>query len=119
MTFFSYCTRAFLNRECRRPSQCVNVRCGLALRACRAAGNVPEDAMATLTINGKEITAPAGATILEAARLAGIDVPTLCWYPKLPVVGSCRICLVSVEGAPKLAAACATPAADGMKVTTE
>jgi formate dehydrogenase major subunit len=75
--------------------------------------------MATLTINGKEITAPQGATILEAARLGGIDIPTLCWYPKLPVVGSCRICLVSVEGAPKLQAACATAAADGMKVTTE
>src|SRR6266436_1443413 len=75
--------------------------------------------MPTLTIDGRSVTVPSGATILEAARAAGIDVPTLCWYPKLPVVGSCRICLVSVEGSPKLAAACATAAAEGMQVTTE
>lgn len=75
--------------------------------------------MPTLTIDGRSVTVPAGATILDAARKIAVDVPTLCWYPKLPVVGSCRICLVSVEGAPKLQAACATPAADGMVVTTE
>jgi formate dehydrogenase alpha subunit len=75
--------------------------------------------MPTLTIDGRSVTVPNGATILDAARALGIDVPTLCWYPKLPVVGSCRICLVSVEGSPKLAAACATSAAEGMKVTTE
>jgi len=75
--------------------------------------------MPKLTINGQPVNAPDGATILDAARAAGIDVPTLCWYPKLPTVGSCRICLVSVEGAAKLQAACATPAADGMVVTTE
>ena len=49
----------------------------------------------------------------------GIAVPTLCWYPKLPIVGNCRICLVSVEGSPKLIASCATQAAEGQKVTTE
>ena len=75
--------------------------------------------MPTLTIDGRTVTVPAGATILDAARQVEIAVPTLCWYPKLPVVGSCRICLVSVEGQPKLLAACATQAADGMKVTTE
>jgi len=75
--------------------------------------------MITLTIDGRSIHADDGTTILEAARRAGIDVPTLCWYPKLPVVGSCRICLVSVEGAPKLVAACATPAQNGMVVRTE
>ena len=75
--------------------------------------------MITLTIDGRSIHADDGTTILEAARRAGIDVPTLCWYPKLPVVGSCRICLVSVEGAPKLVAACATPAQTGMVVRTE
>src|SRR5213593_4732943 len=75
--------------------------------------------MPTLTIDGRSVTVSEGATILDAARSAGIDVPTLCWYPKLPNVGSCRICLVSVEGAPKLVAACATSAADGMKVATE
>jgi formate dehydrogenase major subunit len=75
--------------------------------------------MPTLTIDGRSVTAPAGATILEAARTLGIEIPTLCWYPKLPVVGSCRICLVAVEGQPKLAASCATAAADGMVVRTE
>jgi NADH dehydrogenase/NADH:ubiquinone oxidoreductase subunit G len=75
--------------------------------------------MPTLTIDGRAVTVPAGSTILDAARALAIDVPTLCWYPKLPVVGNCRICLVEVEGAPKLVAACATAAADGMRVSTE
>ena len=75
--------------------------------------------MPTLTINGYSIAVPAGATILDAARALEIEVPTLCWYPKLPIVGNCRICLVSVAGSPKLVPACATQAADGMEVTTE
>ena len=75
--------------------------------------------MPTLTIDGRPITVPAGATILDAARALAIDVPTLCWYPKLPIVGNCRICLVQVEGSPKLVASCATAAADGMRVHTE
>src|SRR2546422_4588207 len=76
--------------------------------------------MATLTINGRSVSADPEQTILEAARAAGIlDIPTLCWYPKLPVVGNCRICLVSVEGQAKLLPACATKVADGMAVQTE
>jgi len=75
--------------------------------------------MPTITIDGRAITTGADATILDAARSVGIDIPTLCWYPKLPIVGNCRICLVSVEGQPKLLPACATKVADGMKVTTE
>jgi formate dehydrogenase major subunit len=75
--------------------------------------------MPTLTIDGRSITVPEGSTILDAARAMAIDVPTLCWYPKLPVVGNCRICLVQVEGSPKLVASCATAAADGMRVHTE
>src|SRR5881396_929366 len=76
--------------------------------------------MATLTINGRAVSADSEQTILEAARAAGIlDIPTLCWYPKLPVVGNCRICLVSVEGQAKLLPACATKVADGMVVQTE
>ena len=75
--------------------------------------------MATITINGQRLSADPNQTILDAARAADIDVPTLCWYPKLPVVGNCRICLVSVEGQPKLLPACATKVADGMVVTTE
>src|SRR6266404_1706276 len=76
--------------------------------------------MASLTINGRSVSADPEHTILEAARAAGIlDIPTLCWYPKLPVVGNCRICLVSVEGQAKLLPACATKVADGMAVQTE
>lgn len=75
--------------------------------------------MPTLSVNGTSIAFEPGATILEAARGAGIEIPTLCWYPKLPIVGNCRICLVSVEGQGKLLPACATPAADGMVVQTE
>src|SRR5688500_11074843 len=75
--------------------------------------------MPTLTIDGRTVSVPEGSTILDAARALAIDVPTLCWYPKLPVVGNCRICLVQVEGAPKLVASCATAAADGMRVQTE
>src|SRR5256885_4689900 len=71
--------------------------------------------MASLTINGRSVSADPEQTILEAARRAGIlDIPTLCWYPKLPVVGNCRICLVSVEGQAKLLPACATRVPDGM-----
>ncbi len=76
-------------------------------------------AMIALTVDGRPIRVTEGATILDAARAAGVDVPTLCWYPQLPVVGSCRICLVGVAGQPKLVAACATAAADGMVVETE
>src|ERR1041385_6398623 len=75
--------------------------------------------MPQLIIDGHSISVPDGATILDAARALAIDVPTLGWYPKLPIVGNCRICLVGVEGNPKLVPACATKAADGMVVTTE
>jgi formate dehydrogenase major subunit len=75
--------------------------------------------MPRLIVNGKPLVADEDHTILDAARAAGIDIPTLCWYPKLSIVGNCRICLVSVEGQPKLLPACATKVADGMVVTTE
>jgi formate dehydrogenase major subunit len=75
--------------------------------------------MPKLIVDGRDVTAAEGATILDAARGAGIEIPTLCWYPKLPIVGNCRICLVSVEGQPKLVPACAAKIADGMVVTTQ
>ncbi|MFL5440894.1 MAG: 2Fe-2S iron-sulfur cluster-binding protein, partial [Myxococcales bacterium] len=75
--------------------------------------------MSTVKIDGRPIVAEEGQTILDAARSAGIDIPTLCWYPKLPIVGNCRICLVSVEGQAKLIPACATKVSDGMVVTTQ
>ena len=75
--------------------------------------------MPALTINGTRVEFAPGATILDAARSAGIDIPTLCWYPKLPTVANCRICLVSVEGQGKLQPACHMAAQDGMVVATE
>ncbi|HEX5436313.1 MAG TPA: molybdopterin-dependent oxidoreductase, partial [Gemmatimonadaceae bacterium] len=75
--------------------------------------------MPQLTINGRGVSVPEGSTILDAARTVGLEIPTLCWYPKLPIAGNCRICLVSVAGTPKLVPACAAPAEDGMIVTTE
>ena len=75
--------------------------------------------MPTLTIDGRPATVADGATILDAARAAGVTIPTLCWYPHLPVVGNCRLCVVSVVGQEKLLPACATASADGMVVTTE
>ncbi|NOX60969.1 MAG: 2Fe-2S iron-sulfur cluster binding domain-containing protein [Chloroflexi bacterium] len=74
--------------------------------------------MINLTINGESITAPEGATILEVARMAGIEIPTLCHHPDLSNVGACRMCVVSVQGARALQTACTTPAADGMVVDT-
>jgi len=73
----------------------------------------------TLTINGTQVTAPDGSTILQAARLAGIRIPTLCNHPDLTSTGACRMCVVSVEKARGLQTACTTPAAQGMVVHTE
>ena len=70
----------------------------------------------TLTIEGRSVTVPAGTSILEAAKLAGVLIPHYCYHPGLPVAGVCRMCLVEVEKAPKLAPACATSVADGQVV---
>lgn len=73
----------------------------------------------TLKIDGIEVTAPKGSTILEAAHLAGIKIPTLCYLKDVDNgIGACRMCLVQVNGSPKLAAACVFPAGDGMDVVT-
>src|SRR5207302_11370467 len=65
----------------------------------------------TLTIEGRRVTVPNGTTILEAAKVAGVLIPHYCYHPGLPVAGVCRMCLVDVEKAPKLAPSCATAAA--------
>ncbi len=74
--------------------------------------------MITLTINGKQISVPAGATILQAARRNDIQIPTLCDDPRLEPYGGCRLCLVQVKGMPKPVTACTTPATEGMDVET-
>jgi formate dehydrogenase major subunit len=70
-----------------------------------------------LTIDGREVEVPAGTTIWDAARGAGVEIPVLCHDPRLPPVGVCRVCLVDV-GEKKLAASCVREASDGMAVTT-
>ena len=62
------------------------------------------------------MSVPAGTSILEAAKVAGVLIPHYCYHPGLPVAGVCRMCLVEVEKAPKLAPACATAAAEGQVV---
>jgi formate dehydrogenase alpha subunit len=75
--------------------------------------------MASMTIDGRTISFAEGCTVLEAAREAGITIPTLCYHPDLSVVGSCRLCLVEVEGHAGQVPACSTPAADDMIVHSE
>ena len=72
--------------------------------------------MAKLTIDGIEVEVQDGINVIEAAKAADIHVPHFCYHPSLSVVGQCRMCLVEVEGMPKLQAGCATPVKDGMKV---
>jgi len=74
--------------------------------------------MISVTINGKQLSVPEGTTILEAARSVGIAIPTLCYMEKRSPLGACRVCLVEVEGARTLMAACSTPVAEGMVVRT-
>jgi NADH-quinone oxidoreductase subunit G len=75
--------------------------------------------MVKLTIDNQEITAPDGLSILEAAKLANIHIPTLCYIKDICEVGACRVCVVEIEGdGGKLAAACNTPAEDGMVIRT-
>ncbi len=73
---------------------------------------------ATLTIDGRQITVPVGATILEAAAELGIKIPTLCWLKKVSTTGACRICVVKVEGVERFMTACNTPVKDGITVIT-
>lgn len=75
--------------------------------------------MINLTVNEKPIELPDGGTVLDAIHLAGFNVPTLCHHPKLTPYGSCRLCLVEIEGARTLMPSCTVPAAEGMKVHTD
>lgn len=72
----------------------------------------------SIKIDGNDYSAPQGSTILEACLEAGIDVPKLCYHPKLDVAGNCRVCVVKVEGWNTLAPSCATPVETGMVIST-
>ncbi|HET7433205.1 MAG TPA: 2Fe-2S iron-sulfur cluster-binding protein [Thermoanaerobaculia bacterium] len=72
--------------------------------------------MAKITIDGTEVEVQEGINVIEAAKAADVHVPHFCYHPSLSIVGQCRMCLVEVEGMPKLQAGCATPVKDGMKI---
>lgn len=72
-----------------------------------------------VSVDGVEVEATPGMTILEAARAAGRWVPTVCFDERQAPFGACRVCLVGVEGSPKPLPACTTPCRDGMEITTE
>jgi len=73
----------------------------------------------TLTIDGRKVTVAKGTTILEAAKNAGIDIPHLCYDQRVEPLGTCRLCVVQINGQPGLTTSCNTEASEGMKVTTE
>jgi len=74
--------------------------------------------MVNLTIDNIEIQVPKGTTILQAAKQVGIEIPTLCYHHDLCVAGNCRVCVVDVEGHPRLEASCAIPVEEGMNIKT-
>ncbi len=74
--------------------------------------------MIHLKINGIPVEVPAGSTVLEAAKAANVDIPTLCYLKDINCIGACRICVVEITGARGLVAACTHPAAEGMEVFT-
>ena len=75
--------------------------------------------LVTLTIDGREVTVPAGTSVMRAAALSEIKIPKLCATEQLEAFGSCRLCLVQIEGMKGLPASCTTPVAQGMKVHTQ
>ena len=71
------------------------------------------------TVDGKQLTAPAGTLLIEACKLAGIEIPAFCYYPGLSLQAACRMCVVRIEKMPKLQTACTTPVTEGMVVISE
>ncbi len=80
----------------------------------------PEPKTINFTIDGREVSAPEGAMLVDAAKHGDVEIPVFCYEPKLgQPVGACRMCLVEIEGIPKLQTGCSTPVRDGMVVYTE
>ncbi len=80
----------------------------------------PEPRTITFTIDGREVQVPENAMLVDAAKLGDVEIPVFCYEPKLgSPVGACRMCLVEVEGIPKLQTGCSTPVKDGMVVHTQ
>jgi NADH-quinone oxidoreductase subunit G len=78
----------------------------------------PQKKTFTVTFDGTPVEVPKDINLIEAATLAGIEIPHFCFHPRLSVVGQCRMCLVEVEGIPKIQAACTTPLKDGLSIKT-
>jgi NADH-quinone oxidoreductase subunit G len=80
----------------------------------------PQQREITFSIDGLEVTAPANMILVDAAKYGDVEIPVFCYEPKLgQPVGACRMCLVEIEGIPKLQTACSTPVKDGMVVHTQ
>ena len=80
----------------------------------------PERKTITFSIDGREVQAPENTMLVDAAKRGDVEIPVFCYEPKLgQPVGACRMCLVEIEGIPKLQTACSTPVKDGMVVFTE
>jgi NADH-quinone oxidoreductase subunit G len=80
----------------------------------------PQVNMVTFSIDGREVTAPAGSMLVDGAKYGDVEIPVFCYEPKLgQPVGACRMCLVEIEGIPKLQTGCSTPVKDGMVVHTQ
>ena len=80
----------------------------------------PEIKMVTFSIDGREVSAPENAMLVDGAKYGDVNIPVFCYEPKLGApVGACRMCLVEIEGIPKLQTACSTPVKDGMVVHTQ
>ena len=72
-----------------------------------------------IKINNRPVSVPKNSTILEAAKISGIEIPTLCYLKEINAIGACRICVVEVKGARSLVAACVHPVAEGMEIMTD
>lgn len=80
----------------------------------------PKQRMVTFSIDGLEVTAPENVMLVDGAKYGDVEIPVFCYEPKLGApVGACRMCLVEIEGIPKLQTACSTPVKDGMVVHTQ
>lgn len=75
--------------------------------------------MVKLTIDGQEVEAEGGMTVMQACEQAGIEIPRFCYHERLSIAGNCRMCLVAMERAPKPIASCAMPVAEGMVIQTD
>ena len=78
----------------------------------------PKSETVTLTIDGQAVTVPSGTSVMRAASLAGAPIPRLCATDSMKAFGSCRVCLVEIDGRGGLPASCTTPVEDGMAVRT-